>query len=165
MAVDAIALIRSLRAEKARELVRRGLSKDEDLQIALPAHLAPDKARAVDDGDELSAVRVRWLRINTLAWTVETALGWLRASGYTQVSSLDQLDSSRLVFVIDEHLPMLLALAPSFDLSTCQPYRDGRLIAQDKASCFPAAILAAGVRSSVSAIDACVSANASALIC
>jgi len=122
--------------------------------MALPAHLQAGKSRTVDDGDEAEAVRVRWLRINTLAWTISAALEWLRTSGLVEVTSLEQLRER--TFARDQHLPMLLALAPSFELSACKPYLDGRLIAQDKASCFPAAILAAGVSSPVSAIDAYV---------
>ena len=122
--------------------------------MALRAHLQAGKARAVDDGDEAEAVRVRWLRINTLAWTISAALEWVRTSGYAEVTSLEQLRER--TFARDQHLSMLIALAPSFELGACQPYLDGRLIAQDKASCFPAAILAAGVSSPVSVIDACV---------
>lgn len=147
-------------------MVRRGLSKDEDLQIDLPAHLGPaSRSRAADDGDELEAVRVRWLRVNTLKWTTREAIAWLRADGFLEVSAIERLSASPRSFAYDAHLPMLLGLPPTFDLQACKPYLDGRFIAQDKASCFPAYILAAGTTSAISAIDACVSGALRLFLC
>lgn len=45
-------------------------------------------------------------------------------------------------FAIDEHIPNLLAFAPQVSFQDNPLYKAGKLILQDKASCFPAVILA-----------------------
>lgn len=42
---------------------------------------------------------------------------------------------------LDDHIPDLVAVHPSIDLTKTQAYRDGHIILQDKASCFPAYLL------------------------
>lgn len=42
---------------------------------------------------------------------------------------------------VDEHIPDLLAFDPNEDLTKTKGYRDGLIILQDKASCFPAYLL------------------------
>ena len=63
------------------------------------------------------------------------------------------LESSKYLH-IDKHIPDLLAFVPNEDLTKTAAYRDGLIILQDKASCFPAYLLgppAAGM----DCIDAC----------
>jgi len=62
--------------------------------------------------------------------------------------------SGRKSFVIDEHVPNLLAFHPSSIFHDDEAYQDGRLILQDKASCFPAFILSPPARETTVAIDA-----------
>jgi putative methyltransferase len=100
------------------------------------------------------------MRINELAWTIDEALVWLQDHGWPRLASIAAVSSStscvhihfygsriqsrwyRRAFVIDEHLPELLAFpAHALPLSTFGPYLDGSLIAQDKASCMPARVL------------------------
>lgn len=58
-------------------------------------------------------------------------------------------------YVIDEHLPMLLAFPRDLDLPTFEPYLAGQLIAQDKASCLPPFILCSTLgQETVHGIDA-----------
>lgn len=64
-------------------------------------------------------------------------------AGYEHSTSLEQLldnSSSRTekLLHVDQHIPNLLALPPSADLSKNSAYTQGLIILQDKASCFPA---------------------------
>jgi putative methyltransferase len=45
------------------------------------------------------------------------------------------------VFALDAHIEPLLALPATVSLPTISAYQDGRLLAQDKASCMPAWVL------------------------
>jgi putative methyltransferase len=49
------------------------------------------------------------------------------------------------VFTLDAHIEPLLALPATVSLPSLLPYTDGRLIAQDKASCIPAWILLSSI--------------------
>ena len=59
------------------------------------------------------------------------------------VDSLEALcgSTSPNLVHIDKHIPNLLALPSSADLSKSRAYREGMIIFQDKASCFPACLL------------------------
>src|SRR5882762_10773689 len=62
------------------------------------------------------------------------------------------LDSSH--FSIDEHIPNLFALPPSLQLHEDTMYLQGKFILQDKASCFPAVVLAPPADDNCFVIDA-----------
>lgn len=49
--------------------------------------------------------------------------------------------ASSKTYFVDAHIPNLLALPPRVDLSKSAAYTTGRIIFQDKASCFPAYLL------------------------
>lgn len=49
------------------------------------------------------------------------------------------------MFALDAHIEPLLAFPSSLTLTTLSAYQDGRLIAQDKASCMPAWVLLAPI--------------------
>lgn len=53
--------------------------------------------------------------------------------------------ASPKVFALDAHIEPLLALPSSVSLPTLSAYQDGRLLAQDKASCMPAWVLMAPI--------------------
>ena len=55
---------------------------------------------------------------------------------------------------IDKHIPDLLAFVPNEDLTKTKAYRDGLIILQDKASCFPAYLLGPSA-GGMDVIDAC----------
>ncbi|KAL8907245.1 MAG: hypothetical protein Q9171_005932 [Xanthocarpia ochracea] len=85
----------------------------------------------------------RWVRINTLKSTLDHQLRTTFA-GFENVTSLEQIlvaEATAKVLHVDEHVPDLVALAPGKDLSKTTAYRNGSLILQDKASCFPAYLL------------------------
>ncbi|KAI4161241.1 MAG: hypothetical protein LQ342_005032 [Letrouitia transgressa] len=65
---------------------------------------------------------------------------------YRRIDTLRDLlsnytDSEEKVLYIDRHIPNLIALAPQTDLVDTVAYRNGLIILQDKASCFPAYML------------------------
>ena len=85
----------------------------------------------------------RWVRINTLKTSLDEQLATTFAE-YTRVNTIDevltQVTRGQLLHV-DKHIPNLVAISSSTEVSTLPAYRKGLLILQDKASCFPAHLL------------------------
>lgn len=133
-----------LHAAKEREKLRRGVSSDAELAIDTSSSGKGKQKESGDEGDPAVDGKPRWLRINTLLWTVDAAKTWLASHGYAEARSFSELldaSADACLFSVDPHIDALLALPSKVDLEKLQPYTDGRLIAQDKASCFPAALL------------------------
>lgn len=85
----------------------------------------------------------RWVRVNAIKTTLEQQLKTTFAR-YEEVKSLEEVLSARgtaKVYFRDPNIPNLLALPPKINLSRTSAYTDGRIILQDKASCFPACLL------------------------
>ncbi|BFZ64262.1 hypothetical protein YB2330_005402 [Saitoella coloradoensis] len=87
----------------------------------------------------------RWVRVNTLLAKLDKVMTKFKET-HTQVEKLTDLsppfaDPGRPPFYIDPHVPSLLAFPPATDFSQHPLYVNHTLILQDKASCFPAAIL------------------------
>jgi putative methyltransferase len=82
--------------------------------------------------------------VNTLKTTLDEELHHGTFSNFTEVTSLDEIvhaaPDARVVYQ-DAHIPNLLAVATPDDPTTFQAYRNGGLILQEKASCFPAYLL------------------------
>lgn len=162
-----------LSANKQREKMRLGVTSDEGLTsdisslIRLNDRKGKSKARADDengDADEREGA-VRWLRVNENKWTTQEATQWLQANDWQQSHATNDLQpltgcalllsglslhsdslSSRRGFFVDPHIPNLLGLAAdALNLRKFAPYLDGRLIAQDKASCMPGFLLLQGL--------------------
>jgi putative methyltransferase len=94
-----------------------------------------------DDAENADVPYPRWVRINTLKTTLEDQLettfaGLDRA---TMVQAVRQRGSKRLF--IDSNIPHLVAISPGVDLTKSDAYKNGDIIFQDKASCFPAYLL------------------------
>ncbi|KAG5935585.1 hypothetical protein E4U60_003040 [Claviceps pazoutovae] len=94
----------------------------------------------------------RWVRVNALLSTVEEQLA-TTFRAYQKVDTIREVvasatatatasagDDRRRVF-LDQHVPNLLAITPGSDLSKTEAYTSGKIILQDKASCFPAYLL------------------------
>ena len=106
------------------------------------------------------AAHPRWVRINTL----KTSLKHERLNSFASwdVGSLAEVmnpQANALVLAEDPTVPNLIAVPSSFELSKSEAYVNGRIILQDKASCFPAHLLL-GSRSRTSpyvgdVMDAC----------
>lgn len=120
-----------LQAALARMKVKQNVSKNGDL---LPVSVQ----RVV--GVQLP----RYARVNTLKTTVEDAVDYLKRDGFSymgQASSLEDLTMKRKDFVLDMHLPEVLAFSPKTDFHDHFLYKAGHIILQDKASCLPAFLL------------------------
>ncbi|KAM3422884.1 hypothetical protein BST61_g366 [Cercospora zeina] len=129
-----------LSAEWTKARLRRGFGSLDDLQKDIDAKATRD---AQPNG--LPAIRhPRWIRINTFKTTLDEELKHGTFSHFTEVKTLQEIIlapcDSRLVHV-DEHIPNLVAIASPEEPTTLKAYRTGKLILQEKASCFPAYLL------------------------
>ncbi|ANB14172.1 Rcm1p [Sugiyamaella lignohabitans] len=90
--------------------------------------------------DELTilAAPVRWIRRNNIKCQEDPLETFF--SNYERVDTIDKLTSSGKIF-IDPHVPFLYGIHPSEKVSKMPPYQTGKIIIQDRASCFPATIL------------------------
>ena len=83
----------------------------------------------------------RWVRINSLKTTVEDELS-TTFKNFTQTQTIDGVvNATGKCILIDSHVPNLIAITPGTDLSKTEAYSSGKVIFQDKASCFPAYLL------------------------
>jgi putative methyltransferase len=113
----------------------------------------------------------RWVRVNAIKSSVEEQLGTTFAR-YERALSLQQVinggnggggggggeggsstAAAKHVF-IDPHVPNLLAVTQGTDLTKTEAYTAGKIILQDKASCFPAYLLSPGPEDG-DVVDAC----------
>ena len=124
-----------LSAELTKVRLRKGFATIDALRVHV--NEAPING---EDGEEKYA-HPRWIRINTLRTTLEEQLSSTFAE-LERVSSVKGVStrSSKALYV-DEHIPDLVAVSPSINFTSSKPYREGKLIFQDKASCFPAYLL------------------------
>ncbi|KAK4056352.1 hypothetical protein OIO90_002495 [Microbotryomycetes sp. JL221] len=148
----------ALDKETEREKRRRKVLTNEGLKIALPERVASSienigkgkmKEADAELGEEGGIGEVRWLRVNTLKWSVEDAVEWFEQQRWDMYDDVDLMvaaaQSKTKVFALDAHIEPLLALPAATSLQALEPYRHGQLIAQDKASCMPAWVLLAPV--------------------
>ena len=135
-------------AELSRARVRRGCASIDALRETLGQN-GQDSDTVESRSNRESAIaekspHPRWLRINTLKTTLEKQLSTTFA-GYRTVSILDEICAHGSKYTkplhIDKHIPNLLALPWSTEISKFPAFTQGLLIAQDKASCFPAYLL------------------------
>lgn len=83
-------------------------------------------------------VYFKYLRINTLKTTKDQVLEHFKKKGFHITS---QITDSVRSMALDEHLEFLLKVNSRVDLSRDEFYTSGRVIFQDKASCFSAKLL------------------------
>jgi putative methyltransferase len=133
----------ALKSELARLMVQRAVSRVSDLLDSLQ----PQTNSSDADPGLRNTNSPRWMRVNSIRWCLQDATEWFTAAGWTQVSLEDLTNQPSastaqiLMFAVDEHIADLLALPSRVVLAKLAPYLDGRLIAQDKASCIPAQLL------------------------
>ncbi|KAI0859091.1 S-adenosyl-L-methionine-dependent methyltransferase [Xylaria cubensis] len=85
----------------------------------------------------------RWVRVNTLKTTLQDQLE-TTFKNFTRVASVKDVIAGSIegnLLHVDEHVPNLLALSPTFEITKTPAYVSGAIILQDKASCFPAYLL------------------------
>ncbi|KAH9068155.1 S-adenosyl-L-methionine-dependent methyltransferase [Lactarius deliciosus] len=113
-----------LRSEFQRVKIRRGAKSDSELSL----------------GVDVRAARIpRYVRVNSLKWSIDEAVKTFQRGGK---------------FARDTHVENLLSFPPQTQLTDTPEYADGRLILQDKASCFPAVVLSPPARPGCVIIDA-----------
>lgn len=116
--------------------MRRNCASIPDLQSAILA-----EKRALLGPDELTeSMYPRWVRVNNIKSTLDAQMETAFKS-HKRVDRLKELKSANQIY-IDAHIPDLVALAPgTVDFSSSNAYKNGEIILQDKASCFPAYLL------------------------
>lgn len=83
----------------------------------------------------------RWVRVNALKSSIEDQLETTFVH-FARASNLQEVITRRAKSVyIDPHVPGLLAVTQGADLTKTEAYMSGKIILQDKASCFPAYLL------------------------
>jgi 25S rRNA (cytosine2278-C5)-methyltransferase len=122
-------------AELTRARLRRGCTTIDALRSEVESRS--------DDPQSSTYRHPRWIRVNTLRSSLQEQLEGTFAN-YRQTRNITDLTKPTImenVVYMDEHIPSLLAIPARCDLSKSPPYREGKIIYQDKASCFPAYLL------------------------
>ncbi|KAF9048596.1 S-adenosyl-L-methionine-dependent methyltransferase [Panaeolus papilionaceus] len=111
-----------LNGEFQKLKIKRGASSNQDL---------------ANTGDERAASIPRYVRVNTNLSSQEEVVSDLTSRGFT----LSDPWASKQGFSIDSHVPNLLCFSPEVAFHDDHLYTSGKIILQDKASCFPAIVL------------------------
>ncbi|KAI9512987.1 S-adenosyl-L-methionine-dependent methyltransferase [Russula earlei] len=112
-----------LRSEWQRVKIKRGAKTDAELA-------------QVDDVQSQAAQIPRYVRVNSLKWSIDEAVMAFQKSGFDLGNPRDGR-----YFARDAHIENLLLFPRQAQLTDTPEFSDGRLIIQDKASCFPAIVL------------------------
>lgn len=96
---------------------------------------------------------IRWFRVNTLKATDESVLLQPVFKHLTRVDSIDEIKPSTIY--ADTHVAHLYGVDPKVKITKSEAYKNGHIILQDRASCFPAQILCGAFDASSDVIDAC----------
>ncbi|KAJ5552035.1 hypothetical protein N7535_000018 [Penicillium sp. DV-2018c] len=130
-----------LHAEFTKARVRRGCATIEQLK----AKVLREKRLA--DGTS-HFVYPRWVRINNIRTTLEEQLNttfksYRRVESLAELAPEDELETRKPEprLFIDPHIPDLVAVPFGADFTSSSAYKNGEIILQDKASCFPAYLL------------------------
>ncbi|KAF8802546.1 S-adenosyl-L-methionine-dependent methyltransferase [Phlegmacium glaucopus] len=124
-----------LHGEFQKVKIKRGASSNIDL---------------ADHGDERAALIPRYVRVNSVLGTTEDAIENLVSRGFV----LSDPFSSKKGFSRDLHVPDLLLFSPQSTFNNDPLYLSGKIILQDKASCFPAIVLSPPATDESVVIDA-----------
>jgi len=133
-----------LNAEFTKIRIKKGYATLEDFRndVEIGSSSVKDKKNRENRTTENSIPHPRWVRINKLKANQQDCFSIF--SDYKPVDSLSQvIDASQedLVLFVDDTVPDLVALSPGHDLRRWTSYETGKVIIQDKASCFPAMLL------------------------
>ncbi|KAK5990199.1 25S rRNA (cytosine-C(5))-methyltransferase rcm1 [Cladobotryum mycophilum] len=83
----------------------------------------------------------RWVRVNALKSGLEEELATTFAKHARAASVHEVVSNSGRHIYIDPHVPNLVAVSRGMDFTHTPAYLSGKIILQDKASCFPAYLL------------------------
>jgi putative methyltransferase len=112
-----------LAAEFTRARLKRGYPTKEALKESVEAEWKDSK--------------VRWIRVNTLKTTLEAE----QETSFKFFNKVGLSDLTGKGVYIDQNIPSLVGISGSEDVIKWPNYKSGKLILQDKASCFPAYLL------------------------
>jgi 25S rRNA (cytosine2278-C5)-methyltransferase len=83
------------------------------------------------------------VRVNSLKTSTEDYIRRLNSFHFTPVSQLNDLDSTKMGYFVDDNVPDLFAFSPHHPIRSTfeEEYDSGAIILQDKASCIPVVLL------------------------
>lgn len=127
-----------IKAEFTKSRVRRGCVTVEQLKATVI------REKRLADGTS-HFVYPRWVRINNIRTSLDEQLATTFKS-YRRVNSLLELGANEEQkpeprLLIDPNIPDLVAVPFGADFTSSPAYKNGEIILQDKASCFPAYLL------------------------
>ncbi|KAL4982279.1 S-adenosyl-L-methionine-dependent methyltransferase [Aspergillus falconensis] len=129
-----------LKGEFTKARIRRTCATIPELKEAV----RKEKLAALGAKGSSGAIYPRWVRVNNVRTTMEAQMKTTFAT-FENVDSLEGLvvggDSKQKRMRLDPHIPDLVAVAPGIEFSSTPAYKNGEIILQDKASCFPAYLL------------------------
>ncbi|KAI4129596.1 MAG: hypothetical protein LQ338_002170 [Usnochroma carphineum] len=137
-----------LSAELTKVRIKKGLGSIDELRSCLARAEGPQTLLKTPGGPNSEPYdekwqHPRWVRVNTVKTTLEDQLATTFAD-YEKALILKEVlraRPERKILYVDEHVPNLVALPVGADLTRAAAYRNGLIILQDKASCFPAFLL------------------------
>ncbi len=143
----------------ASRFVKEHLSQVKDALDKLMASKGVKTPQEVVPASERAVQMPRYVRVNTLKISVPDAITKLQAGGL-EIASIPEVfamqrNGPKKAFAIDNTLNDVLVFPPGTDLHDHPMVISSELRMQDKASCFPAHVLAAGVPPIKFALDAC----------
>ena len=147
-----------LSAELTKARLRRQCATLDELRARIDVARSALVDGSGDDSTCDLPQHPRWVRVNTLKSTLEQQLDttfadFMRTDRLSDVTgSIPSSDASKPVY-LDDHIPNLVAIPYIVDIAASKAYKDGKLILQDKASCFPAYLLDPFAEGDV--VDAC----------
>ncbi|KAJ7454797.1 S-adenosyl-L-methionine-dependent methyltransferase [Mycena latifolia] len=107
-------------------------------------------AELAQSADARAAQIPRYARVNSVLWSLDDAIKYFISQGLALGAPLESIKA----FAKDEHIPNLLLFPPQTTFHDDSAYKSGKLILQDKASCFPAVVLAPPASKDAAVIDA-----------
>lgn len=144
----AILMAHDLLCSRSKRLtISKGPLKDMFLahQTRLKSELTRFKLKnKISDLDELveeDSTPIRWIRINTVLSNVEE---FEKTPLISRLKPIDKIVGGTILpgqIYKDIHVPHLYGIHPREKLANCELYKQGKIIIQDRASCFPATIL------------------------
>lgn len=120
------------------------------LEAALVRLKIKHNVQNLEDLIEEDDTPVRWFRTNIMKTNTTSLLNEFKH--LQKVDSIDEIKTPGVIFH-DPYIPNLFGIHPREKLTTTDAYLKGRVIIQDRASCFPAVIL--NPQKGEKIIDAC----------
>lgn len=128
-----------LKAELAKLRIQKGVLNNSDLTNQTKPNQVPIP---------------RYIRVNTIKTSTSEVISCFEKEGYSKApSDVNWSDKNVRYIAIDNHINHLLLLPSRIDLHSHSLLTSGKIVLQDKASCFPAYILNPPPGAQV--IDAC----------